>query len=275
MFKVSFYIRKKPEVSSERFRDYWLNDHAEMQKTYLENIGVRAFIKCEVLPNDPFGQATTEAYGTKGEFYDFVDHWVFNDIEDLRKGVANFDNQTAMHDVHISECAYVDFARSSVGMSVDLAQFYPVEDHRASLDNAIVKLIYCVRILPGLTRDQAQLHWNACHGAVSRQDIGYSVLSKYVQAHNIDSTFVDDLTKLNGYDPDPNLVGHAEAWLDTSAPPKDFPEEEAAEIVAMSMEDIDYFADKNVSQVFATKEHFVIDERVITRPMPKFFSAVY
>jgi len=140
---------------------------------------------------------------------------------------------------------------------------------------AVVKLIYCVRCPDGLTRAQAQLYWIACHGAVSRQDIKYSVLSKYVQAHNIDSTFVDELVKIRGYEFNPRFIGHAEAWLDTQAPPKDFPEDEAAEVMAMSMEDIDYFADKTVSQVFATKEHFLLDKPVITRPMPRFFSAVY
>ena len=101
------------------------------------------------------------------------------------------------------------------------------------------------------------------------------MLCKYVPAHNIDSTFVADLTKLNGYTADPRLIGHAEAWADTAVPAKDFPVEEAAEVVAMSMEDIEYFADKIVSQVFATKEHFIIDKPVITRPVPRFYSAVY
>jgi len=236
---------------------------------------VRTYIKCETLPDDPVGLATTEAYGTEGELYDFVDHWVFNDIEVLKKGVRNIENRTAMREAFASEDRYVDIKRSTVSMSIDLAQFYPVEDYRAFPDSSIVKLIYCVRCLPGLTRAQAQLHWNACHGAVSRQDIRYSVLSKYVQAHNIDSTFVDDLVKLRGYEANPRFIGHAEAWLDTQAPPKDVPEEEAAEVVAMSMDDIDHFADKTISQVYATNEHFIIDKPVITRPMPKFYSAVY
>jgi hypothetical protein len=228
-----------------------------------------------VLPEDPVGLATTEVYGTKGELFDFVDHWVFNDIEDLKKGACNIDNQAAMRDAYASEDSYVDFKRSNVSMSVDLAQFYPVDDYRADPDSSIVKLYYCVRCLPSLTREQVQLHWNACHGAVSRQDIRYSVLSKYVQAHNIDSTFVDDLVKLRGYATDPRFIGHAEAWLDTQAPPKDIPAEEAAEVVAMSMDDIDYFSDKAASQAFAAKEHFIIDKPVITRPMPRFFSAEY
>lgn len=275
MFKISFYIRKKPGTSTAGFRDYWLGEHANLQKKYLEKLGVRSLIKCEVLPNDPVGQATMEAYGTRGELYDFVDHWVFNDIEDLKAGYADPKVLQAMQAVYASEDQYIDTHRSNIAMSVDLPQFYPVEEYRAKPGNGIVKIYYCVRSLPGITRAESQLHWNACHGAVSRQDIRYSMLSKYVQAHTIDSSFVDEIAAARGYLVEPNLIGHAEAWLDTETSPKEFPEEEAAEVVAMSMDDIKLFADADSSQVFAAKEHFIIDKPVITRPMPTFFSAVY
>jgi len=275
MFKISFYIRKKPAIDASEFRDYWLGEHAELQRQYVEKLGVRSLIKCEVLPDDLTGQATMAAYGTSGELYDFVDHWVFNDIEDLKKGYDNPEVRQTMQAVYASEDRYIDSHRSNIAMSVDLPQFYPVEEYRAKPGNGIVKIYYCARCLPELTREQAQLHWNACHGAVSRQDIRYSALSKYVQAHTIDSTFVDEMVDLRNYLVEPCFIGHAEAWLDTKAPPKDIPEEETAEVVAMSMDDIDLFTDKHSSQVFAAQEHFIIDKPVITRPMPKFFSAVY
>jgi hypothetical protein len=275
MFKISFYIRKKSRFSNREFKDYWLGEHAELQNKYAEKLGVRTLIKCEVLPDDPAGQATMEAYGTSGELYDFVDHWVFNDIEDLKSGFANPQVLEAMQAVYASEDQYIDTHRSNIAMSVDLPQFYPIEEYRAQPGNGIIKIYYCVRSQPGITRAQSQLHWNACHGAVSRQDIRYSVLSKYIQAHTIDSSFVDEISALRGYLVEPNMIGHAEAWLDTEAAPKEFPQQEAAEVVAMSMDDIKLFADAKSSQVFAAKEHFIIDKPVITRPMPRFFSAVY
>jgi len=33
-----------------------------------------------------------------GEFYDFIDHWVLNDIEDLKKGEMDIENQAAMRE---------------------------------------------------------------------------------------------------------------------------------------------------------------------------------
>lgn len=285
VFKISFYIKKRDDVSAETFRDYWLGEHAELVKAYAGRIGVRQYLKCEALPDHPMTIDGTRSYDTGPLRYDFIDHWILNDIEDLRQGAANPEVQALMQQAYASEDRYVDIAASNVLMSTDLVQFYPVDadEVRATPGSNYLKIYYPVRIFPHLTRQQAQLHWNACHGAESRQHIKYSVQKKYIQAHAIDSTFVDDLCAQRGYEVDPTFIGHAEGWIDQYQVPKEFPEEETAEIVRMTMDDIDLFADKKRGSVFFTIEHYIMDDTVITRPdpaisdlkMPAFFSAVY
>jgi hypothetical protein len=277
MFKISFFIRKKPALSQDKFRTYWLGEHAERLSGVVEKLGVRSLVKCEVLPEHPVGVESMAAYQTGRDLYDFVDHWYFNDIDALKRGSADQEVQAAMNAIYASEDPYVDTARSNVMMQVDLAQFYPpdAEGVVATEDSSYVKIIYGVRCLPELNRQQAQLHWNACHGAVSRQDIKYSVMKKYIQAHAIDSTFVNQLMERRGYRVDESFIGAAEGWIDVEKAPKDFPAEEMAEVVAMSMDDIALFVERERSQVFVTKEHVIMDMPVIVRPMPRFFSAVY
>jgi hypothetical protein len=285
VFKISFFIKKRDDVTIEDFRDYWLGEHAEQQKDYLDAIGVRQYLKCEALPDHPMTKAGTAAYDTGPLRYDFIDHWICNDIEELRRGGENPAVQALMQAAHDSEDAWVDVQHSSILMSTDLVQFYPVdaEDVRATPGSSYLKIYYPVRILPNLTRQQAQLHWNACHGAESRQHIKYSSQKKYIQAHAIDSTFVDQLSAKRGYEIDPTFIGHAEGWVDQFQAAKDFPEEETAEIARMTMDDIDLFADKKRGSVFFAQEHYILDNTVITRPdprvnsqpMPAFFSGVY
>jgi hypothetical protein len=281
VFKISFFIKKRSDVDLADFRDYWLGEHAELQKTYLSAIGVRQYLKCEALPDHPMTKAGTEAYGTGPLRYDFIDHWICNDIEELRLGAESAEVQSLMELAYQSEDAWVDIAQSNVQMSTDLVQFYPVdaEDVRATEGSPYLKIYYPVRILPNLTRQPAQLHWNACHGAESRQHIKYSSQKKYIQAHAIDSTFVDQLATRRGYEVDPTFIGHAEGWIDQFQAAKDFPEEETAEIARMTMDDIDLFADKKRGSVFFTREHYIMDNIVISRPnrevnqrlMPAFF----
>jgi hypothetical protein len=285
MFKISFFIKKKDDVPAEGFRQYWLEEHARLHKAYIEQIGVRQYIKCEVLHEHPKTIAGTRNYQTGPVVFDFVDHWIFNDIEDLRQGSANAQVQKLMAQAYESEEAWIDLPNSSVHMTTDLVQFFPANanDIRATEGSGYLKIYYHVRILPHLTRQQAQLHWNACHGGESRQHIHYSQQKKYIQAHAIDSTFVDDLVANRGYEVDPTIIGHAEGWVELNRATKEFSEEEETRIVRMTMDDIDLFADKARGCVFFTTEHYLLDNTVITRPnkdrndlsMPAFFGAVY
>lgn len=275
MFKISFFIHKKPEVSSDDFKTYWLGEHAELQKSYLEKIGVRSYFSTEVDAQHPLTTAIIDAYKTEGELHDFVDNWVFNDIEALKAGSQDPEVKAAMLNIFESEKQYIDHSRCEVVMSVDFVQFYSSADVRCTENDKEYKIYYCARALDGITHPQAQLHWNACHGAVSRQDIAYSKLSQYVQCHHIDSTFVEQLINDCGYKIDPQFFGHAEAFCDPMRPTPDFPQAEHDEVEAMSMDDIDLFANKYESQTYAGKDHYFIDKQVIVRPMPKFLSAVY
>ncbi len=222
-------------------------------------------------------------YQTGSVAFDFVDHWIFNDIQDLRLGAADPEVQQLMQAAYSSEDNWIDVSRSNVHMSTDLMQFFPADGNeiRATEDSSFLKIYYHVRIFPHLTRQQAQLHWNACHGAESRQHIRYSQQRKYIQAHTIDSTFIDELAVKRGYEIDPTIIGHAEGWVELNQAPKKFAEEESAEVMSMTMDDIDLFSDKERGSVFFATEHYVLDDQVITRPakgdkpMPEFFSAVY
>ena len=53
MFKISFFIKRKNEVGADDFREYWLGEHAELVAAYAEEIGVRQYLKCEILPDHP------------------------------------------------------------------------------------------------------------------------------------------------------------------------------------------------------------------------------
>lgn len=283
MFKISFFIKKKDNISTDDFRQYWLGEHASLSSAYLPQIGVRQYLKCEVLPDHPMTIAGMRNYQTSPVLYDFVDHWIFNDIEDLRQGSAEPEVQKLMHAVYDSEDNWIDKSNSNVHMSTDLVQFFPTDGNevRATEGSNFLKIYYHVRVFPHLSRQQTQLHWNACHGAESRQHIQYSMQKKYIQAHKIDSTFVDDLVAGRGYETDPTIIGHAEGWVALDKEPSGFSEADEERVVKMTMDDIDLFADKKRGSVFFTTEHYVLDETVITRPtrgdkpMPEFFSATY
>ncbi len=285
MFKVSFYVKKHDEISARDFTHYWLGEHADLAREVLPKLGVRQYLKCEVLHDHPLTLQAQTDFGTGPIRYDFVDHWICNDLKELKHGTESESVRRLMAKVFASEDRNVDIAASNVQMSVDLVQFFPIDANeiRATGESPYLKIYYVVRSLPHIDPRHAQLHWNACHGGESRQHIRYSRQKKYIQAHGIDSTFVDQLIAQRGYESDPYLIGHAEGWIDPCKPPCGFSEEDAARVNRMTMDDIDLFSDKPRGNVFFAREHYIMDEEVVVRPnpnvndklMPEFFSAVY
>ena len=283
MFKVNFYIKRTASRTPGAFKEYWLHTHAQLSKDLLQKLGVRQYLKCEVLPENPLTLASQEAYQTGPLGYDFIDHWVFNNIDTLTQAAKDEVLIEELESVWMQENDWVDLQQSHTSMTVDLAQFFPRDGNevRATPESDYLKIYYPAHHYPHLTRTQAQLHWNACHGAESRQHIRYSRQKKYIQCHTIDSTFVDWLREHRGYGHLPCFIGHAEGWIDPGFEPEAAGAEDAAEIVRMTMDDIDLFSDKTQGSVFMAQEHYIVDQQVITRTnpsdpdssMPAFFSA--
>jgi len=279
MFKISFYIRKNKNKSNTEFKEYWLGEHAKQLQNIVEDMGVRRLTKCEVLPENSVGIGAAANFQTQGELYDFVDHWEFGNIEPLKACVNNKDIQEKLQALYLSENSFVDIARSDVFMDIELAQFYPSDAKKVIADenSKYIKLFYCVRRKAHLTTQQAQLHWNACHGGMAREDIDFASLKKYIQSHKIEATYINQLIQQRGYNCDDSFIGSAEAWIDLEQKPKDFTgiEHIKQEADEMSLDDTFLFAEQSTSQVFVSYEHRIIDKKIFERPLPTLFSTTY
>jgi len=281
MFTINYYIRKKTEISTDAFNAYWLSEHADLLRDFVEKIGVRAVLKNEPLPEHPTTRELTALFETGGDLFDFIDQWIFNDIEELKEGSRDPEVQAAMQKLFASEDQYIDTARCQIFMGQEIAQTYPRNPIRANPGSDYIKLFYLAEFHEHLPLKGIQLHMNACHGAMSRLSAEFSMFTKYVQQFRIESTFVNELIAERGYILKPNFAGHAELMINTVESPvaADIDEEAAAEESAMSLEDFEIFVDKPNAQCFVSHEHYIVDRKIYTRTrdgkMPVFFSAEY
>jgi len=281
MFSINYYICKKLEVSAESFKDYWLGEHAVLLRSFIEEIGVRALIKNESLPQHPTSIELKEYFETGAVSYGFIDQWIFNDIEELKEGSRNPQVQRAMAELFASEDRYIDTTRSKVFMAQEISQTYPREPIRGDAESDYMKFFYLAAYPDHIPLQGLQLHMNACHGAMSRLSFEYSMFSKYLQQFRIESTFVNELISERGYVLEPNFAGHAELYINKYKSPveADVDQESADYESAMSREDFSVFVDKPNAQCFISLEHYVLDRNICVRTksgkVPVFFSAVY
>lgn len=121
----------------------------------------------------------------------------------------------------------------------------------------MLKLIFCLRRLPHLSRAEFQRYWREVHGPLVRQHAAALRIRRYVQAHTLDDQFNEALRASRGADE--AFDGVAELWWDGRA------EFEAATASAEGraaslalFEDERRFIDHARSPLFVSEEHAVI-----------------
>ncbi len=123
----------------------------------------------------------------------------------------------------------------------------------------MVKLIYCLRRLPNLSREEFQRYWRENHGPLVRSFKDTMRLRRYVQCHTFTFERLDSSQRSAGL-PEP-FDGVAELWWDRL---KDFtsanPTEERRKVDLTLYQDEVKFIDIQKSPVWLTEEYpFITD----------------
>jgi uncharacterized protein (TIGR02118 family) len=121
----------------------------------------------------------------------------------------------------------------------------------------MVKLVFCARRLPTLSRAEFQRYWREVHGPLVRQHAAALRIRRYVQVHTLDDPLQDMLRAGRG---GPEAFdGVAELWWDTRddlLAARDDPAWRAASLVLL--EDERRFIDLARSPVWIGEEHPII-----------------
>lgn len=122
----------------------------------------------------------------------------------------------------------------------------------------MLKLVFCLRRLPHLTREQFQDYWLNVHGPLVRRHAPALRIRRYVQAHSLAGDLSDALRRWRGA-PVP-FDGVAEIWFaseeDLRASGRDPAGREAGRIL---LEDERRFVDHARSPIWLAREHTVIE----------------
>ena len=124
----------------------------------------------------------------------------------------------------------------------------------------MIKLVYCLRRLPHLTRQEFQRYWRETHGPLVRSHAQTLRIRRYVQVHTLDTPLNDVIGRSRGaaeaYD------GVAELWFESaeelaagSATP------EGRQAALELLEDEGRFIDLKRSSLWIAEEHRVVEDR--------------
>ena len=122
----------------------------------------------------------------------------------------------------------------------------------------MIKLIFAVRRLPHLSRDEFQRYWREQHAALAKKHAAIMRIRRYVQVHTIDHPANQALRDSRG-GPEP-YDGVAEVWWDSLEElAQAMATPEGAEAGQALLEDERRFIDLSRSPLWLAQEHAIIE----------------
>lgn len=122
----------------------------------------------------------------------------------------------------------------------------------------MIKLVFCLRRLPHLSREQFQRYWLESHGPLVRDLAPHLGLKRYVQVHTVTSAFSEAMSRHRGAPDD--FDGVAELWWDSV---DDFARagatKEGRDAGRRLLEDERRFIDLTRSPIWFGEEHALVD----------------
>ncbi len=120
----------------------------------------------------------------------------------------------------------------------------------------MIHLVFCLRRLPHLSRDEFQRYWREQHGPLVRAQAQALGIRRYVQAHTVEHPIAEATAAVRGtpegYD------GVAELWFDGDEMITRMQTAEAAEAGRLLLEDEQRFIDLDRSPIFFTEDDVVV-----------------
>ncbi|MBW2090870.1 MAG: EthD domain-containing protein [Deltaproteobacteria bacterium] len=124
----------------------------------------------------------------------------------------------------------------------------------------MIKLVFCLRRLPHLSREEFQKYWLENHGPLVRKHAKAMRLKRYIQVHTtLDDTINDEMRTARGgpeaYD------GVAELWWESFEDlAAAYATPEAQKASEELLEDERRFIDLEQSPLWFAQEHVIVDE---------------
>ena len=122
----------------------------------------------------------------------------------------------------------------------------------------MIKLVFCLRRLPRLSREEFQRYWLESHGPLVRQLAPALGMKRYVQVHTVTSAFSEALSRHRGAPDD--FDGVAELWWESV---DEFARagatKEGRDAGRRLLEDEKRFIDLARSPIWFGEEHVLVD----------------
>jgi len=112
VIKLTFCLRRRPELSLQEFQRYWLENHGPLVRRHAATLKIKRYVQLHTLdhPSNGVLRGSREA----GEAYDGVAELWWDSPDDLSAATATEKGRVAAQELLEDERRFIDLKRSSL-----------------------------------------------------------------------------------------------------------------------------------------------------------------
>lgn len=119
MIKLTYCVRRLPEISPEEFHRYWRDVHGPLVRDRASALRIRRYVQVHALAT-PLNDALRAGRGAL-EPYDGVAELWWDSMEDLQAGAGTAEGRQAGRDLLEDERRFIDLGRSALWLGEEHA----------------------------------------------------------------------------------------------------------------------------------------------------------
>lgn len=256
MIRITFLLRRKPEMTRAEFQQYWRETHGPLVAGHATRLQALRYVQVHTL-DDTLNARLPGARGSMEPPYDGVAELWWENREALAVALESEAGRTAGGELLEDERRFIDLPDSPLWLAYEYPQVNPTPENLVARErSSIVKFYFPLRVRRDVKEEDAQLHWRTNHGPLIRRQAAGSGILRYVQVHRCEDALEAALREPRGTVTEP-YIGHAELWFDSKEMGIATPERQLAG--ERAIEDESKFIDFARSSMWMAKEHVFID----------------
>jgi len=262
MYRLDFVLRRRAELSREKFQAYWRETHGPLVSSFQRELRLVRYVQTHT-SDDPLGAGIREQRpGMQEPFDGYASVW-WATREDLDAALQSPEGQKAVEVLIADEARFIDLERSALWLAVEVPQINPPADRAvvALPQGPLAKVVFLLNAKPGLGDAEAQRYWMTNHAYVARTYAAAMGFNRYLQSHRLDDPLNAEIrASRNAAEA---YLGIAEVWADRVGLQSLFAAPEAAGMrgFALLAEDEPRFMDLTRSSAWIATERVFIDQR--------------
>ncbi len=123
MIKLTFCLRRRPDLSVEEFRRYWRDEHGPLVQARAEVLGMHKYQQVHTVDEPELHAALQQRNGGAPAPYDGIAEVWVDDVETFRGGAGTTESKQAAKDLLEDEANFIDLPNSPMWLGEEVV-FY-------------------------------------------------------------------------------------------------------------------------------------------------------